>query len=164
MKERNLYSDHGGLWSALRQQTHVHKRGNLVKPRSIGYQGSTRLKNKDGLGSMVYNGLLFSNKGTEEIQKLSTPNSTFRETINRCEGEGTQKVHHEWSKGCTLVSEPSQNLELRTWPVLMWWRWGGGAGRVVVLRWTGKDEAKFIHLMLKLHYHYSWRCHPRRLW
>ena len=32
---------------------------------------------------MVYSGLLFSNKETEEIQKLSTHNSTFRETINR---------------------------------------------------------------------------------
>lgn len=80
---------------ALRQQTHLHRRGILVKPRSIGYQGSNRLKNKDGLGSMVYRGLLFNNKGMEEIQKLSTCNSTFREAVNRCEGEGTQKVRHE---------------------------------------------------------------------
>lgn len=74
-------------------KTHLHSRGILVKPPSIGYQGSNRLKNKDGLGSMVYSRLLFSNKGLEEM--LSTYNSTFREAINRWEGEGTQKVLHE---------------------------------------------------------------------
>lgn len=163
MKERNPYSDHGGLWSVLRQQIHLHRRGILVKPQSIRYQGSNRLKNKDGLGNMVYSRLLFSNKRTKEIQKLSTYNSTFRETINWYEGEGTQKVCHEWSKGCTLVSEHHKT-----------WNWTEdltnadvvcvGRGRVVVQRWKGKDEARFIHLKLKLHYHYSWRCHPRRLW
>lgn len=97
MKERNPYSDFStmGDYGQHSDKTHLHSRGILVKPPSIGYQGSNRLKNKDGLGSMVYSGLLFSNKGLKEIQKLSTYNSTFREATNRCEREGTQKVLHE---------------------------------------------------------------------